>query len=392
LAIAKKIANGRKERAFTLENLGNLYQQQRDYERSLASYNAALELTTEVGSDYDISKNMIAIGNVKVLQGNFDSALVDLKSGLALAQKLQIKPLLSNVYEALSKSYAGIGDYTKAYHYQMQYDMLQDSLMSMFTSNQILALQIKYEVEKKERQLLEQDSEIAILYRNFFVMIFSFFLLFLGFVFYRYRQQVTANESLKAAKDEIEEKNQQLAAYTKELEQFTYIASHDLKEPLRNISGFARILDKRYKTVLDDKGQEYLNFIMVGVEQMTNLLKDLLQYSEIKRLKKEDLKWVSLNDLMLSIQNSLNGQIVKKSGQLVLNDLPKIYSNTFQMTQLFKNLIGNGLKFQQDGQTPVVAVSGKDIGESWEFRVKERANAPKFKYLSKKNFFKILII
>jgi signal transduction histidine kinase len=371
LAIAKKIKNGTKARAFILENLGDLYQRKPDYEKALLSYNEALKLTTQIGGDYDIAKNLIAIGNIKVLQNNFDAALVDLEKGLELAQKLQAKPLLSSAYKTLSKGYAGIKNYEKAYHNEIQYDMLQDSLMSTSISNQILALQAKYEVEKKERQLLEQGNEISTLYRGFSIITFLFFLGFLGFIFYRYRQQVRANEHLKAAKDEIEDKNQQLAAYTKELEQFTYIASHDLKEPLRNIGGFARILDTRYRGVLDKKGEEYLNFIMIGVAQMTDLLKDLLQYSEIKRRNKEDLKWVDLNDLMLSIQNSLNGQIRKCNGQVIFNDLPKVYSNTFQMTQLFKNLISNGLKFRQKDKTPVVEVIAKDMGENWVFYVKD---------------------
>lgn len=371
LAIAKKIANGTKARAFTLENLGMLYEREKDYEKALTCYEEALDLTTTIGDDYNVTKNLIAIGNIKILKKDFQAALLNLEKGLVIAEKLQAKPLLSLAYEALSKSYAGMENYEKAYFFQIKNKTLEDSLMSTSISNQILGMQARYEDEKKERELLERDNKIETLYRTFAIITSFLFLFFLSFVFYRYEKQIKANKTLKAAKDEIEEKNQQLAAYTKELEQFTYIASHDLKEPLRIIGGFARILNSRYRNVLDEKGEQYLDFIVTGVEQMTDLLKDLLQYSEIKRLKKEDLKWIELNDLMLSIQNSLAGQIQKCNGQLIFHDLPKLYSNSFQATQLFKNLISNGLKFQQQGQIPVVTVSGRDIGAFWEFRVKD---------------------
>jgi signal transduction histidine kinase len=371
LEITKKIKGGEKARAFILGNLGNLYQKEKKYELALKFYDKALLILTAEGGDYDIAKNLIATGNIKILQNNFDSALVDLKKGLVLAEQLQAKPLLRDAYEALSKSHAGIGNYEAAYLSHVAYDRFQDSLMSTSISNKILVLQARYENEKRERELLEQDNKIEILYRSLAILISFFFVIFFFFLFYRYRQQVEVNESLKVTKAEIEKKNQQLAAYTKELEEFTYIASHDLKEPLRVIGGFTLMLNRYHRDVLSEKGRQYLDFIMVGVEQMTDLLKGLLQYSEIKRLKQENLKWVDLNGLMLSVQNILSGRLLKCNGQVILNNLPKIYSNSFQITQLFKNLISNSLKFQQEGQTPVVAVSGKDIGESWEFRVKD---------------------
>jgi len=371
LEITKKIKGGEKARAFILGNLGNLYQKEKKYELALKFYDKALLILTAEGGDYDIAKNLIATGNIKILQNNFDSALVDLKKGLVLAEQLQAKPLLRDAYEALSKSHAGIGNYEAAYLSHVAYDRFQDSLMSTSISNKILVLQARYENEKRERELLEQDNKIEILYRSLAILISFFFVIFFFFLFYRYRQQVEVNESLKVTKAEIEKKNQQLAAYTKELEEFTYIASHDLKEPLRVIGGFTLMLNRYHRDVLSEKGRQYLDFIMVGVEQMTDLLKGLLQYSEIKRLKQENLKWVDLNGLMLSVQNILSGRLLKCNGQVILNNLPKIYSNSFQITQLFKNLISNSLKFQQEGQTPVVEVSGKDAGESWEFRVKD---------------------
>jgi signal transduction histidine kinase len=368
LLISKKLKNA-KAQSLTLSNLGDLYKSQFNYDKALRYYEETLELMIPSKNSYNKARILIKIGNIKIHQKDFETALINLKKGQEISEKLQAKPLLNKAYQKFSEAYAGIEDYEMAYNYQLKSKEIQKNLMTTSISNEILALEAKYQFEQKERKLLEQEGQIADLYRMFSILVFLVILVFSVLIYSRYRKQIKVNQNLKATAIEIKDKNKQLATYTKELEQFTYIASHDLKEPLRNIGGFARILDRRYRMVLDDKGKEYLNFIMTGVNQMTALLTDLLQYSEVKRLKEEDLKWVNLNDLMLSIQNSLNTKIQESNGRLIFNDLPMIYSNTFQIAQLFKNLISNGLKFQRKDDTPIIEVSGKHCGDFWEFKV-----------------------
>lgn len=358
-----------KAKAFTLERLANLYETQDDFKNALMNYKEALRLRYAVGIEYDIAKTTIKIGQLYLKQNNIDKGLNLIKEAEMIAQKLEAKPLLSQVYESLSEAYAKKENYNKAYDYQIKFNQIQDSLLNNNISDAMLGLQAKYQFEKNERELLEQSNRITELQRFYAIVVGVLSLGLIVLLFFLYRRQIKANEYLKTSKKEIEIKNKQLAAYTKELEQFTYIASHDLKEPLRNISGFARLLERRYKGSLDKNGQQFLHQIIDGVEQMTDLLKDLLRYSEVKRLKKEDLKWINLNDVVLNIKNGLNGQLSKNNGQLVVEQLPSIYSNNFQMTQLFKNFITNGLKFQKDGETPIVEIKSKELVESWEFRV-----------------------
>ncbi|MFK7946183.1 MAG: tetratricopeptide repeat protein [Saprospiraceae bacterium] len=358
-----------KAKAFTLERLANLYETQDDFENALSNYEEALRLRYETGIEYDIAKTTINLGQLYLRKDNIDKGLNLITKAETITQKLEAKPLLSQVYESLSQAYAKKGNYNQAYDYQIKYNQVRDSLLNTNISNEMLGLQAKYQFEKNERELLEQNNKIANLQRFYAIVVGLLSLGLIVLLFFRYRRQIKVNDYLKTTKSEIEAKNKQLAAYTKELEQFTYIASHDLKEPLRNISGFARLLERRYHDSLDKNGQQFLHQIMGGVEQMTDLLKDLLKYSEVKRLKKEDLKWVNLNDILVNIKTGLNGQLSKNNGQLMINPLPLIHSNNFQMTQLFKNFITNGLKFQKQGQIPIVEIKSKELSDSWEFRI-----------------------
>lgn len=370
LEIATAIKD-KKAQAFTHGLLGAFYTKETNYKQAIFHYNKTLELRQELEDSYEIAKCYAAIGDINCQQGNFEESLLFLSTGLGIAESLGAKPLLKGIHLSFAKTYAQQGDFEKAYTHQQTYNLVRDSLINKDISTEMLSLEAKYEFEKKERLLLEQDNEIANLHKTYAAIAFLLFLVFVAVIYYRYRNQIKVNESLEIAQKEIIAKNRQLAAYTKELEQFTYIASHDLKEPLRNISGFARILDRRYRNILDENGQQYLAFIMTGVTQMTDLLKDLLQYSEVKRLKKEDLKWVDLNDLIADIRGGLNGQLSKNNGQLIFEKLPLIYSNTFQMTQLFKNLITNGFKFQKNDKIPLVEVTSHQNHDFWEFEVRD---------------------
>lgn len=363
--------NKPKSKAFSLERLARLYEKQENIEKAFENYDEVLKLRYEVGIEYDIANANINLGRLKLEVGYIDEGIRLITKGEKLAIKLEAKPLLSDVYEAFSKAYARQNNYEKAYEYQMKYNDIQNSLLNTNISKELLGLQAKYQFEKNERQLLEQSNEITQLQRTYAVIALLLFVIFLILLYLRYLKQLSTNEDLRRTKVEIEAKNKQLAAYTKELEQFTYIASHDLKEPLRNISGFARLLERHYEAALDKKGQLYLDFIITGVEQMTDLLKDLLRYSEVKRLKTEDLKWIDLNEVVNQIATGLSDKLHQSDGQLIVDNLPKVYSNYFQMTQLFKNFITNGLKFQESGKNPLIEVKGKELKDYWEFRIKD---------------------
>ncbi|MDO9537277.1 MAG: ATP-binding protein, partial [Thermoplasmata archaeon] len=154
-----------------------------------------------------------------------------------------------------------------------------------------------------------------------------------------------------------------------ELEQFAYVASHDLQEPLRMISSYLQLLNQRYKDKLDSDADEFIDFAVDGANRMQKMINDLLTYSRVNTKAKpfvptnceEVMKWC-LNNLQLAIEDS---------GVVVTNDaLPVIMADDSQLTQLFQNLIGNASKFHRD-DNPKIHISAKEKEDEWLFSVKD---------------------
>jgi PAS domain S-box-containing protein len=187
---------------------------------------------------------------------------------------------------------------------------------------------------------------------------------------------VEANRSLereiaehKATAAELEQRSLELARSNEELQQFAYIASHDLQEPLRAISGFTELLERRYRGALDEKADRYINFIITGTSQMQQVIQDLLAYSRVQTKAHE----FGLIDANLAVEQALrNLQVsIRDRGAVVTVEgrLPEVYADGIQITQVFQNLIGNALKFQRPGATPEVRVSAVQEEGAWRFSV-----------------------
>jgi PAS domain S-box-containing protein len=174
----------------------------------------------------------------------------------------------------------------------------------------------------------------------------------------------------KATAEQLRKMTQELARSNLELQQFAYIASHDLQEPLRAISGFTELLEKRYKGQIDEKADQYINFIVDGTRQMQQIIQDLLSYSRVQTSAQEfDL--LDANKALDRALLNLHKTIEDQHALVTRDPLPQILADGTQITQLFQNLIGNGLKFQETGNTPAIHVSAEKKGEFWQFSVQD---------------------
>lgn len=154
-----------------------------------------------------------------------------------------------------------------------------------------------------------------------------------------------------------------------ELEQFAYIASHDLQEPLRMIGSYSQLLTRRYEGKLDAKADQYINYITEGVQRMQTLIKDLLHYSRTAT-SKEDMQPVDLNIVMTEVLTDLKVAIETSHADIKVSPLPSLKANHTQVRQLFQNLIGNAIKFRGD-ESPVIEVSVQEESEVWQFSIKD---------------------
>jgi PAS domain S-box-containing protein len=171
-----------------------------------------------------------------------------------------------------------------------------------------------------------------------------------------------AEEQLKRAADELRRSNA-------ELEQFAYAASHDLREPLRTISAFLRLFEKRYKGKIDEKADQYISFTIESAARMDALLDDLLEFS---RLGSKAVRMNPVNcavALEKAIYN-LASAVEKSGARITYDQLPTVKANESQMTRLFQNLIANSIKFRGE-KKPVIHISAKQKNHEWLFSIRD---------------------
>ncbi|NJN71689.1 MAG: response regulator [Limnothrix sp. RL_2_0] len=166
----------------------------------------------------------------------------------------------------------------------------------------------------------------------------------------------TANELLRQEVAMRELMQQKLRHSNQELEQFAYVASHDMKQPLASIYSWSQLLDVRYGDRLEEKGHSYIHSIQNSVKQMTQLIEDLLTYS---RVDQAESTFVEVNCHLIAHQviNRLDSAIASKKAQITTNSLPSIYGNPLQLGQLFQNLIENALKYSKPHRPPLIHLS-----------------------------------
>ena len=152
------------------------------------------------------------------------------------------------------------------------------------------------------------------------------------------------------AEQERERLLSELQRSNKELEQFAYIASHDLQEPLRTVASYVQLLDRKYKGRLDDKADKYIYFAVDGVERMQKLIEGLLAYSRISR-SGEEFKPVDLNKVFSAAVSNLSVSIRESHADIGKDDLPVVPGDATQLVQLFQNLIGNCHQVQKTRPT-----------------------------------------
>ncbi len=170
-----------------------------------------------------------------------------------------------------------------------------------------------------------------------------------------------------------------------ELQQFAYIASHDLQEPLRMVTSFTQLLERRYGDKLDTDGKEFVHFAVDGASRMKNLIDGLLSYSRVlTHSKKQDILNIEkvLNDLV----TDLSFIIEENKAKIIYDNLPVINADKNQIYQLFQNLITNGLKYRS-AENPVIKISAKEENSEWLFEVADNGIG-----IDKKFFDKIFVI
>ena len=197
--------------------------------------------------------------------------------------------------------------------------------------------------------------------------------------------KVEAEEKLNQANETLQLRAKELASSNKDLEQFAYVASHDLQEPLRMVSSFLQLLEKKYKDLLDDTGRQYIHFAVDGAERMKKLILDLLAYSRAGT-SKEISALIDMNEIANEVAATFTFALKETGGEIIVDTLPKIVAVKSQMQQVIQNLVSNALKYKRN-QQPRVEISSTEDDSYWIFRVTDNGIG-----IDKRFFEKVFVI
>ena len=195
----------------------------------------------------------------------------------------------------------------------------------------------------------------------------------------RYSQ--LGREELSLVNDELKRRNAELNIVNSELEQFAYIASHDLQEPLRQVSTYMELLSKRHGEKLDKEAQQFIEIGIKSARRMKSLVEDLLAFS---RTAREDLKY-SPTDCSLLVDKtiaSLQPLLEETHAEVTRDTLPTISANEFLIGLVFQNLISNAVKFRGD-KAPRIQISCEERKTEWEFSIKDNGIGIEKQYLDR---------
>ncbi len=173
----------------------------------------------------------------------------------------------------------------------------------------------------------------------------------------------------KRAEEQLEHYAAELQRSNQDLQQFAYVASHDLQEPLRTISGFARLLAERYQGQLDEPADEFIIFILEGVGRMRDLLQSLLAYSRVGSHELRPYP-VKVGEVLRQVMNDLHVALAESDTEITHDPLPTVWADPVQLAQLLQNLIGNAIKFR--GAAPVhIHISAECRHDRWKLSVSD---------------------
>ncbi len=173
---------------------------------------------------------------------------------------------------------------------------------------------------------------------------------------------------IRKTEKQMEVTTEELKRSNAELEQFAYIASHDLQEPLRMITSYVQLLEKRYRPKLDGDAIEFINYAVDGASRMQNLIQSLLEYSRINRSRV--FEYVDLDETLEEVLRDLSVAIEESQAEITINKMPVVFGDRVLLGQLFFNLVGNAIKFK-DKKPPKIGITCKQTENEFLFSVKD---------------------
>ncbi|MBI1192660.1 MAG: tetratricopeptide repeat protein [Bacteroidetes bacterium] len=372
LRLAQAQGNSEKQ-IFCLSNIGAIYVKTDQDLRALNSFQEALAIINTLdGYDYTRCNCALNLGAVHGRLAQWEEAERQYKEAIRVARQNQFHQELAKAYQYLGELKASTDDASSFLYYlyrsrklakdnnfeailidvlrhlQQHFEKQQDFKQAYAYLKEMAEVQASIEHNKQQKalsQLLDsKDKEISILERQ--------------------RDQIE-EQRLK-----LERNNRELEKSNRELEQYAYVVAHDLKEPLRNISSFTSLIERRYAGQLDETAREYMSFVVRNAGRMNTLLTELLRYTTLRRLPEDKVRETAAEEVVQQVVRDLQGKIKESGAVLFLGDLPSMSVSFDHLYQLFFSLIDNALQFNKS-EKPEVHISARRDGDKVEFSVRD---------------------
>ena len=326
--------------SITQGNIGIVYRSMGRHDIALPNFLASLAISEKLGNKHNIASLHGEIGTTYYELGKYAEAMAAYKEALKIGGEIGVKEEMRAAYEGLTKVCRAQGHYAEALDYNDQYHAIEKEMSGQKAQRQIAQLNVQHDMELKEKeaQLLKEKNDAINVYAG------------------------------------------KLEASNNALKQFAHVASHDLREPLRMVTSYLGLLEK---TMGDDIGamqKQFIGFAVDGATRMENLIHDLLRLAKVDADPK--IEAVPLTVIVEEVKSNLEVLLREKNAQINSVPLPTIMADRTLVMQVFQNIIGNGIKYNEsvsptinidctiDNENIFLSISDNGIGIPKEYREK----------------------
>ncbi|GEM_PF-4452008 len=380
LKIAREV-NDKRSLAFALSDFASHHLKMGKKELAEQYLLESIQIIQSVGDNEGTVQNLRDLAKLYLETDRPDKAIEISNQALALNKKNNISNLQLNLLGFLSAAYAQKQDYKTAYDINHLLQSKKDSLDYKSKLKLTAELEEKYQSKKKEAEnaLLraEQQHQVAIIEQqqsiNIFLAIVAILLGLLGYMaFNAYRRKRQNNlfleEKVAERTQELQSTNIQLVQSNEELARFAYVASHDLREPLRNITNFTQLLQKQLQSTQQEEALQSMDIIHKNTAHMNKLIIDTLEFTNLSTVESTKMP-VDLNQTLKNIEPSISTILVKNNAHIeLLKPLPIVQANDSLLFSVFKNLIENGIIYNESS-APIIKIDHIIKGKEYIFSV-----------------------
>jgi len=403
-------------KATVYNQLGLLFIETKDFKQAQFFYRKSFEVTKKENYRAEYAAALKGLAIVDKEKGLYNKALKQLEEANLINKEVENLDNIVSDYELFASIYEELGNSSKAYNYLKDYMSLKDSVFNIDKEAEIALMESKYNYTQEETKLttevqnLKKNEKIQQSRQAILILILILISIVGGALYWFLSKNRKENSLLKKdlqnkaiiekqaeelkhlneiLEDKVEERTNELQAVNENLEQanyelrtFNYIASHDIKEPIRVIGGYVGLIYKQLTPELKVNLESYFDTIKKSSKQLYTLVEDFARYTNLSKGDEIETEEIDLNYLIDSIIDNLHDTIQKCNGQVSALNLPKIQSNASILMSILKNLIENGLKYNQS-KIPTVEIGYSQTETHYNIIVKDNGIGIKKDYHEK---------